>query len=506
MGIHDMTVRDMIQKDSLHRKNRVAFVQGDMRWSFGQYTEDLKNLAGGLSSLGVKKGDRLAVLSFNSYNYFLLYGAAASLGAILVPLNWRFKEEELKAILEMCTPKSMIVEPEFENMAVRLKHSTPSMEHLLSTDGHSGVDSLQGLMRIGGNRFEEPSLSQEDPYLIVPTAAVDGKPRGAVLTHRNLLAGGIQTMMHMAINQDSIYLNLMPLFHVMDLEVAFATFLAGGCNVILKRFDPEEAAGTIHKERVSVIATVPPMLASILDKAEATGLDLTSLSVVAGLAEHPDTVERCHQKTGAKFWAGYGQTETIGYVTLGPYDDCPGSSGKEGLLARIRLVDDYDRDVAPGEPGEVVVRGPLVFEKYWNLKEETAYVFRDGWHHTGDVCRLDDRGYLWYVKRKAEKELIKPGGENVYPAEVEKALLEHPDIEEACVFGVPDKDWGEAIKAVCGFRAGGRAPEPKEVAEFVASRIARHKKPKFLVFVEGLPKRQDGSVDLDRVKAEHGGR
>ena len=394
MGIHDMTVRDVTHKDSLHRKDRVAFVQGDMRWSFGQYTEDLKNLAGGLSSLGVKKGDRLAVLSLNSYTYFLLYGAAASLGAILVPLNWRSKEEELKAILEMCTPKSMVLEPEFANMAVRLKHSTPSMEHLLSTDGHSGLDSLKGLMRIG-DRFEEPSLSQEDPYLIVPTAAVEGKPRGAVLTHRNLVAGGIQTMAHLGLNQDTVYCNLMPLFHVMDLEVAFAAHMAGGCNVILKRFDPEEAGRTIQEERVSVIATVPPMLSSILEKCESSGWDLRCLRVVAGLAEHPETVARCHEKTGAKFWVGYGQTETMGYVTLCPYEERPGSSGKEGLMAQIRLVDEYDREVATGEPGEIVVRGPLVFDRYWDLEEETEYVFREGWHHTGDVCRLDDRGYLW---------------------------------------------------------------------------------------------------------------
>jgi long-chain acyl-CoA synthetase len=174
-------------------------------------------------------------------------------------------------------------------------------------------------------------------------------------------------------------------------------------------------------------------------------------------------------------------------------------------MACLRLVDEYDREVAPGQPGEVLVRGPLVFGQYWNMKEETDYVFRGGWHHTGDICRQDEKGYLWYVKRKAEKELIKPGGENVYPAELEKVLLQHPSIEEACVFGVPDKEWGEAIKAVCASKSGTPPPDPKEVTEFVASRIARHKKPKFLVFVDRLPKRADGSVDREKVKAEHGG-
>ncbi len=151
-------------------------------------------------------------------------------------------------------------------------------------------------------------------------------------------------------------------------------------------------------------------------------------------------------------------------------------------MVRVRLVDDYDREVPVNIPGEITVRGPLVFLGYWNLPRETDYTFREGWHHTGDIGRLDEQGYLWYVKRKAEKELIKPGGENVYPAEVEKALLEHPDLLEACVFGVPDKQWGEAIKAVCSVKPGSSL-EPQELIDFVASRIARYKKPKYVVLV-----------------------
>jgi long-chain acyl-CoA synthetase len=169
----------------------------------------------------------------------------------------------------------------------------------------------------------------------------------------------------------------------------------------------------------------------------------------------------------------------------------------------MRLVDDYDRDVAVGQPGEIVIRGPITFEKYWNLEDDTAYTFRDGWHHTGDVGRLDEEGYLWYMKRKAEKELIKPGGENVYPAEVEKAILQHEAVLEACVFGVPDKEWGEAVKAVCVLKDGTRLRQD-ELIEFVGSRIARYKKPKHVVFIDALPKDEDGNVDREKVKANNG--
>ena len=158
-----------------------------------------------------------------------------------------------------------------------------------------------------------------------------------------------------------------------------------------------------------------------------------------------------------------------------------------------------------GTPGEICVRGPVVFLGYWGREEDTAYTFRNGWHHTGDIGRFDEDGFLFYVKRKAEKELIKPGGENVYPAEVEKVVLEHEKVAEASVIGVPDKKWGEAIKAVCVLKAG-ESLDPKDLSEFVASKIARYKKPQYIDFVDALPKTDDGEIDRDQVKKDHGGK
>jgi acyl-CoA synthetase (AMP-forming)/AMP-acid ligase II len=158
-----------------------------------------------------------------------------------------------------------------------------------------------------------------------------------------------------------------------------------------------------------------------------------------------------------------------------------------------------------GTPGEICVRSPLVFLGYWGLDEDNAYTFRNGWHHTGDVGRFDEEGYLWYVKRKAEKELIKPGGENVYPAEVEKTILEHEKVTEVSVIGVPDEKWGEAIKAVCVLKPG-ESLDPKELSEFVGSKIARYKKPQYVDFVDSLPKTKDGEIDRDQVKKDHGGK
>ncbi len=503
MGLYDMTLQDVVCKNAMARADELAFVCGDVRWTFGQYAEEVDRLASGVALLGVQKGDRIGVIAFNCHQFFLLYGMAARLGAILVPINWRLKPEEIQVILEDCTPKVIVCSPEYTDPVQWLADRCPFVTHKLVIG--EPVGDFRPVYDVAApvEDLEAVDVSQHDPLVIIYTAAVEGRPRGAVLTHGNVVAANLQAMSHMNIQSDAVHLNVMPLFHIMGLETAFSVMHAGGRNVFLKKFDANEAAEWIEREQVTIIPAVPPMLSTILDQAEASNRDLSSLRVVSGLFEQPETVQRCQQMTGAQFWPGFGQTETSGFITTSPYDERPGSSGKEGPLTRIRLVDEYDRDVQAGQPGEVLVKGPSVFQKYWNLEKDTHYTLREGWHHTGDICRLDEKGYLWYVKRKAEKELIKPGGENVYPIEVEKALLEHADVLEACVFGVPDKQWGEAIKAVCTLKPDS-ALDAQGLIDFVADRIARYKKPKDITFVEALPKAEDGTVDREKVKAEHG--
>ena len=179
-------------------------------------------------------------------------------------------------------------------------------------------------------------------------------------------------------------------------------------------------------------------------------------------------------------------------------------AGKTIPFADVRLLDDYDRPVSAGQTGEIVVKGPMVFKGYWNLPEDTSYTFRDGWHHTGDLGRMDEAGYLWYEGRKPEKELIKPGGENVYPAEVEKVILEHPAVEMTVVFGVPDPKWKEGIKAVCKLKEG-HYLTARDLIDFVGARIARFKKPQYVEFVADIPILDNGSIDRAAIKSQYGG-
>src|SRR4029453_5114719 len=217
----------------------------------------------------------------------------------------------------------------------------------------------------------------------------------------------------------------------------------------------------------------------------------------------PPTIERLHTQTGAAFWTGFGQSETSGFVCLQRVKDRPGAAGRPVAAAQVKLVDDYDREVPVGTPGEILVRGPLVFQGYFAQPDVTAHTFRNGWHHTGDVGRFDDEGYLYYVRRKPEKELIKPGGENVYPAEVETIIVQMEGVTGACVFGVPDVKWGEAIKAVVEVKTAGRYTG-EQVSDFVGSKIARFKRPHVVAFTDALPRTAEGAVDRESVKTRWG--
>jgi len=345
-------------------------------------------------------------------------------------------------------------------------------------------------------------VSPADPFAVISTAAVDVIPRGAVLTHANFLTANLTVMACLGLSATDHYLLALPLFHVTGLGMALAHMHAGGANVVMPRFDAEEAVRLIDRHRITHVSDFPPVLATLLDAAEKLGSGLPSLKHVSGL-DAPPTIQRLHESTSAKFWTGFGQSETSGFVSLQRVVDRPGATGKPVPPCQVKVVDDYDRDVPVGTPGEIVVRGPLVFQGYFGQPSVTAYTFRNGWHHTGDVGRFDADGYLHYVKRKPENELIKPGGENVYPAEVETVIMQMDGVSGVCVYGIPDARWGEAIKAVVVVKRVGQY-SAQQVSDFVASKIARFKRPHVVVFADALARTADGGIDREAVKSKWG--
>jgi long-chain acyl-CoA synthetase len=306
----------------------------------------------------------------------------------------------------------------------------------------------------------------------------------------------------MSLQPDDVHLNVLPLFHVGGLCMTMSCFHAGAACLNLAKFDAGAAVSLIAEKKATVMFDFAPILGALLDQSDEEGRDISTLRKVIGL-DSPDTIVRYQNTTGGTFYSFFGQTETSCLTTVSRYDDRPGSAGRPVPAAEVDLVDDSDLPVEGGNTGEIVVRGPMVFKGYINLEADTAHTFRGGWHHTGDLGRFDADGFLHYKGRKAEKELIKPGGENVYPAEVEAAILLHPAVAATIVFGVPDPKWKEGIKAVCQLHPG-HSLSARELIDFVGERIARYKKPQYVQFVDELPRQADGSPDRRKIKELYG--
>ncbi len=490
--MRNFTVYDLFMRNATIFPDRPAVITGDRQLSFGELLRCCDSLADRLAQDGIRQGDRIGVLAFNHPGFFILFGAAARIGAIIVPLNWRLADQELQFILENCEP-SMLFADEHQ-LAKARQIAEPLQIPVAKLDPLTVLDpSLENKAR--------PEVTGNTPLCIIYTAAVEGVPRGAVLSHANLLSANLQVIVSMGLTTGDVHLAMLPLFHITGMNLALAVMQLGGKNVIMEKFNEEEALSLTLREGVTLWGSFPPILSRMTAEINKTGRQPVTLRYVVGL-DGPDNIAPFEQRTEARFWILYGQSETSGFVTFSPASDKPGTAGRQGPLSIFTLVDENDQPVPRGETGEIVVRGPLVFQGYWRQDELNARTFRHGWHHTGDLGQLDAEGYLVYKGRKPEKELIKPGGENVYPAEVEGVILQHPAIEAVSVIGVPDPKFGEGVKAVCVCKAGGSL-SAAELIEFVGSRIARYKKPGYVEFVETLPMK-DGRIDREAVKQLYG--
>ena len=500
MGLYDFTLYDVIVRNSRIYGGRKALLDPlrDHSLTFKQVKAAVDSLAVQLQSLGCRKGDRIGVMGKNCVEFFLLYGAAAALGAIILPVNWRLSVDESAYILNDAQPRWVFADndnPEWvDKTRAKLDHETRFFNLLA---GHGPYEEIDSVCADGG-RFSPPPVTADDGFVIIHTAAVYGQPRGALVSQNNLLCAHMHLFHGIGIHAGDVHLNVLPMFHVAGLFMVFCAFHAGCLNISVPRFDAAGVVDLIASRKVSFMFTFAPILKSILERQQETGADISTLRVAMGL-EAPDDIKAYQKVTGGTFYVMYGQTETSLLASLGTYNECPGSAGRPITLGDVELVTDEDQPVEPGQVGEIVMRGPMVFKGYWNLEEDTAQTFRGGRHHTGDLGRMDENGYLWYAGRKADKELIKPGGENVYPAEVEKTVMKHPAVDAVVVFGVPDPKWKEGIKAVCQLKTGEKL-NAKELIEFVGSRIARFKKPQYVEFAASLPTLANGEIDREKVK------
>lgn len=498
MAPQSYTLYDLLVHNADCLGNELAVVDEDgHECTYHALLDRVDALAAGLAQRGLGHGDRISILAQNSATYFDFYFACAKNGHVAYPINWRWSTEEIERMLERAGAKAFIT----DSSSLEKVPASVAEDGALVLRGWIGKDTPSGYTNLASLYANEPqergSVDPDDDFTVIATAAVDVIPRGALLTHANVLASSAQQIAAMGLVSSDRNLLALPLFHIAGLGNALAIVQAGGANIVMPKFDPARAVELIERWQITYLSDFPPVLTSVLDAAKEADTRLPSLRYVSGL-DAPATMERLHAETDADFWTGFGQTETSGFVSFQRVKDRANCAGKPGNLSSVKLVDDNDTEVAVETPGEIIVRGPIVFAGYDGLPEVTEYTFRNGWHHTGDIGRFDVEGNLYYVARKPEKELIKPGGENVYPAEVETVILELEGVNAVCVFGVPDEKWGEAIKAIVETTSD--SLDAAAIREHVGSRIARFKRPQHVEFTDRLARREDDSIDREKVK------
>ena len=499
-SLYSLNFFNIYEKNARLNSDHCAIHWNNEDISYSELFLQTGQLAKGLFDLNLNPGSRIAILSSNHPLFFHLFGAAAALNLCLVLINRRLSPEEVAHIIEDTTPCVIFCDAEMADQAQTLASTHSCLDHCFTLD--KNVASGKNVSSL----YQSPPMTHaveghpEDPFVIIHTAAVQGKPRGAVLSQANIILSNLQLIHAFGLNKTKTYLNILPLFHIMGVNFGLGTLMAGGKNVILDRFNPQQTLDLIQEQKVTLLGSFPPILTTLLDLIEQGNFDLSSLEIVAGL-EMPETVKKWEAKTGSTFWTMYGQTETSGLISFSEYFKQPGSAGEISLLAFVQIVDDLDTFLPTNTVGEIVLKGPLVFQGYWNSPDLNDHTFRLGWHHTGDLGMIDSDGFLFFKGRKAERELIKPGGENVFPAEVEKAILQHEAVENVCVFGVPDPKFGEGIKAVIALHPGKKLTKEDLIA-FTGSLIAGYKKPRYIEFIDQLPRTEDGSIDRIKIKTD----
>jgi long-chain acyl-CoA synthetase len=469
--------------------NRIAMVNGDVRLTYAETWSRCRRLAGALTQLGVQPGDRVAILALNSHQYLEVYMAVPASGRVVVPLNTRHAEPELRYALEDSGTRVLITDRDpgaFASTVERVIMLSDEYETLLAAapEAELGVgiteDSLAGLFYTGGTT---------------------GASKGVMLSHRNLIANTTNWLIAAQQGPEDTYLVMAPLFHAAGSLAVLATVWTGGCQVIIPAFDAAAALDAIAADQATVTLGVPTMIAALAEEQLARPRQVGSLRSLAhgGSPIATEVVRRAHAAfPSTELIHAYGATETAPLATLLRHEeklvesDLARSCGQAVAGVDIRVVDPRGHELPPGEIGEVVVRGPNVMQGYWNKPEQTADALRHGWYHSGDLGCMNAQGYVFLVDRA--KDMIISGGENVYSTEVEEVLYKHPAVLEAAVFGVPDATWGEAVHAVVVPRPG-QAVETSSLIAFCREHIAGYKVPKQIdLRSDPLPKSGPGKV------------
>ena len=502
-----MDLSTVIERNATFTPDKPAIVFGGNVLSYSALQARIEATAQALKAeLGVGRGDRVAILSLNHPDYLVVLYACARLGAILVPLNWRLAVAEQLFILSDAAVKVLVLQQGFSALLPQLANALPEARPVgldFAPDRGLTFDALLARARGDGRN---PHTDMSCPLLNVYTSGTTGRPKGAVLRQEALFWNGIMSQHMHALTSDDHVLTVLPFFHVGGLNIQTTPALHHGATVTIHdRFTPDHTLATIATARPTLTVLVPATMQAVLEHPAWATTDLTSLKAVStGSTIVPPALIDRFVARGVPVLQVYGSTETCPisiYTRVGGDLSRRGSTGLPGLCCEAAVIGDDGAELAPGEVGEIVVRGPNVFFEYWGNAAATREALHDGWYRTGDLGSRDADGYFWVHDRK--KNMIISGGENVYPAEIERVLLTHADVADVGVIGRPDPKWDEVPVAFVVRRAGCTTAEETlraELAAHVAKHLARFKLPREFVFVDDLPRTALGKVQHFKLK------
>jgi acyl-CoA synthetase (AMP-forming)/AMP-acid ligase II len=495
------TFADVLREHRRAWPRHTAVVDGGVRLTYPELDERVNRLAHALRDAGVREGERVLWLGQNSFRVLESLLAAAKLGAMFCPANWRQSAEELAFVVDDLDARVVIWQDEETGDTARTAREQAGSDGLWLCHDADGDGSYEAFL--AGHSTEDPELEVDSgsALLVIYTAAFGGRPNGAMLSHTALVSQGMVMARAADVGADYVYLNSGPLFHIGTFMTTLATFVSGGTNVFTRRVDAEELCRLVEAERCTGAFIVGPTFQQILEANRDRSYDLTSLRSFRGQPEWNEMIT-VDTSPWARNPGGYGQTEAVGMLTFNSLAvDAIGTHGRAAPLVQVRIFDEHDREVPAGETGEIVARGPTVMNGYWNRPEENARRMRGGWHHTNDLGRREADGTITFIGPKTR--MIKSAAENIYPAEVEGCIATHPAVAECAIIGVPDPRWTQSVKAVVVLKDGARA-DADGIIEHCRARIASYKKPRAVEFVEKLP-RQGWTVDYDALDEQFGG-
>ncbi|OQX57321.1 hypothetical protein B5M50_05960 [candidate division KSB1 bacterium 4484_219] len=503
-SVQENNLNYLILNSARQYASNIALSFGSDSVSYQHLYETICRLAQGLHQLGIRKGDRVAVMLPNIPQFPISYYAILKIGAICVPINIMSKAKEIHYLLGDSESKAIILWESFLPEVIKAVAGLDSCNHII-TLGEKLVDDVINLTELIASSSaldEAVPVLPEDTAVILYTAGTTGYSKGAELTHRNLSFNALACAEIAKPGPSDVILGVLPFYHSFGQTVVMnAGLISGARIVLLSNFEPDAVFKVIKDEGVTIFASVPTMLRMLLD-ASADKVDFSSIKycLCGGAKLETSLMQAFEEKFGILINEGYGLTETSPVVSFNPFGfgRKPGSVGVPLKGVNVKVVDENGKELPPNKEGEIIVSGPNVMKGYLNRPEATKEVLKQDWFYTGDIGKIDEDGYIYILDRK--KDLIIKGGFNVYPREVEELLLYHPKVKEVAVIGVPDSIQGEEVKAYVVLKDGKRASKD-EIINYCQEHMALYKCPKYVVFLRQLPKSPAGRVLKRRLKA-----